>query len=1017
MKRKYSIALRIVFFILLIISVSLSLATFPSVSATTNDVRYKKKIVSVLFDNSFSMLNTGTQKENRTELAKYSLEMLTALLGDNDELYITPMNENAGFTNEPFAIDLNNRQAEIEEKIVNNQALYSNGSTPPESVARAISALTQRGLVSSENASFNDNQDIEYWLVMLTDGGFTRVPTKEVIEDNIKNYVGLNTIYLSFGVDAVDLTDPTLSLNKNYSFYAYCINNPQFLISAMQDIANKISGRYGADANSGQYTVNGKEIILNLDNFRFAVNSIAVIAQDCGAKLLSVTYKNQTIPVRQGNELIGSFINSEGANVQLFRNGYVAVVEADDYIQGNQVKFIFDKDVGNNISVLVEPAIRIDAYLERESESGWVKTDLQEINSTMSPGDEIRVQYKVYSSATDEELNVKEIFGTPQEKVTYCGKGYAISEPIPLERGTNSISVSVSLLNGSYTMYSNIICSIEENPTYYRLDGVLTEGTGADYKTATAIYTLYENNQPVHRNWLSEYIVETKIVYPDGSNRVLDHEMTDDFKLRVKFDDPNVDFGEYKFIATVTNQSSNLSRSNTQTFSILPREIKIACLSNDELSSTAYLLGKDRVKMEFAVSVDGQAVSFQDSMIDYALTFDGSDVTALCEVENGNLIFYVSADSVPNLNFGTKTVDLQVDVLGKVSNRESFKFEILSSEYRIELLEIGTRELDLYDLRNTDAAVYFQIYRDDILLSEEELNAALESGEIVVDTNPFGWITLLPCKVDVSVEKINDEAIVSCKVSDGMARPWDSLFSSFIFAHQKNISLSFQDVTESGTITIQTFSAWSRIWRWLVLLAIILLIVYIIVYIVGFFVAKLLPKGTFLRFSIDRSLGEYVGKPKRDPVNMKTREIVLWHLSRLIPWQLLKNQNSKVCLNNTVELRINKNRKTELVVKKKLAYCPRIPTENEASTLLDQLLNRCRYNQPIGALKTISKNDFQGLFERDIDRTLEVGSILNEIYGWYKVLRKEIENGRETDKEIALIIFVKYKKGKNQKRK
>ena len=86
MTKKSKNAFIVVFAFICLLSIFLSGLVFPEVKADTQ-VNYKKKIVSVVFDNSGSML-----EGNRPELAKYSLQMLVSMLGKEDELIVCPMN-------------------------------------------------------------------------------------------------------------------------------------------------------------------------------------------------------------------------------------------------------------------------------------------------------------------------------------------------------------------------------------------------------------------------------------------------------------------------------------------------------------------------------------------------------------------------------------------------------------------------------------------------------------------------------------------------------------------------------------------------------------------------------------------------------------------------------------------------------------------------------------------------------------------------------------------------------------
>ena len=991
-------ALIIVFMASVFASLFIGFKNVENVIAT--DVSYKKKIVSVLFDNSTSM--ASPVEDYKTEQAKYSLEMLASLLSEQDELYLWPMNGATAATN--INLLSANRNSEIKNNIIENTALKPMGGTPHESIGRALSTLCERGLKSSSDQYFDENRDIEYWLVILTDGEFDGGRKSDlVLEDYIKDYVGLNTIYLAFGSGAYDITKSEIT--KKYPLSAYCVE-PVNIASSMQDVANKISGRYGAESGSGKYEVSGNAVTVDLDKFNFAVNNVAIMVQNSGATLSSTTYEGKNLTVTQGVTLKGTFpksSNDQSANeIRLLNDGYTAVVKDGEYMLGGKLIFTFDKAVGDNVTVMVEPAIYIDAYLERENGGVWTKADMQEINSSMRPGDRIRVQYKVYSSADDKELSLSEIFGSPTEKITYCGKAFNVGESIPLEKGKNAIAVSVSVLGGHFTMYSSITCYIEDNPNHYRIEGVFTQGEGDNYKKADLSYEVYENDFKKGKDDLYGYTVEVTIAYPDGSLHNLPYTVGEDGKISAHFNGEGLGFGEYVITAKVTNNESKLSRIDVKTMLIAPKSLKAECLTGEELRITAYILGDENFKVTFGLKLDGEETSYNNSIINYKVKLGTADITDKCYIEDGKLAFDISTENLPSASVGKKTIEVSVDALDTVRDTAFYEFEILSSVYRVEKLDTGSRELIISDLRKTNAAVYFKVYKDDVAITVQEIEDAINNGEISVDTQSFGWITFLPCKVDVVVEELDGEPTVICKVGDKMAGPWDILLSSFIFANQKEISLSYNGATSSDTILIENLSLVGRIWRWLTLLAIILFVIHVLTYILGFFIAKPLPKGTMLKFNIGSNLAVKLSTPMSKKVNMKASEIIMWHLSRFIPFREFKNQKPK-SLWGDVEIRVDKKTKrSQLVAKKEMVELIYTQMSTKDGREVQDFIVACRKNGQVKKI-SISKRSFMNFLRRKPDEKIKKGEVRG-ISGWYGVTQKAAVGKQEIIKSVITFV-------------
>ena len=110
-----------------------------------NNVNYKQKIVSVVYDDSGSMGNYPS--EQRPQLARYSLQMLASMLSTQDELIVCPMNK-WNTSNPSFTVNLKatDREAEFNSKIVNNSALSPTGGTPKGSIGAGVKELVKRGL-------------------------------------------------------------------------------------------------------------------------------------------------------------------------------------------------------------------------------------------------------------------------------------------------------------------------------------------------------------------------------------------------------------------------------------------------------------------------------------------------------------------------------------------------------------------------------------------------------------------------------------------------------------------------------------------------------------------------------------------------------------------------------------------------------------------------------------------------------------------------------------------------------
>lgn len=974
-----------------------------------NNVNYKQKIVSVVYDDSGSMANYPS--EQRPQLAKYSLQMLASMLSSQDELIVCPMNK-WNTSNPSFTVNLKatDREAEFDSKIVNNSALSPTGGTPEGSIGAGVKELVKRGLKLASELENDEDIDKEYWLIMLTDGGFESKTDPKVINDMIvryiKGYAGLNTVYLSFGkVGSIDLRDKNLSLNKDYAFTPYYIPEPTKISEAMTDIANKILGRYGLDSEN--YSVSDKKVSIDFSNLDFSINSVSVMAQNCGAKITNVTYNGKKLTPTLASKIVDCGLAIE--------SGFIAQIKDSSYISGGKLEIEYDRTISkSNITVLVEPAIYIDAYVEAKVKGNWEPVDMQYINSNLQPNDEIRVRYKVYNSSDGKELNLNEIFvdkqnpsSAPVEKVTYCNKGYGIGESIKLQKGRNEIVVLVSVLNSTYTMKSTLMCYIELNPTAYRL----TAERSVSGKQVDFIYTVYSDDKALTD--ISDYDFTVEALDSKGNPVDVSTTKQGNGKMKVHLDGNNLPFDEYTINAKVINKESKLSRVCIEKFSVLPQTLDVKCLTTDVFETSVYKLEKDNKKVEFALKLDGKDESFDNAVINYSVKIGDKDVTNYCVIENGKLVFTISKDTLENKNVGDYTIEVKADAMNIAKDSDSYKFKVINSAYTVEVVDRGVKEFDRYDIASSKACISFKITIDGISLSNNELQSLMDNGEIVVNTNPFGWLTLLPCGTVTNVEEFNGQAVVSIRVVPDIFSPLDNLLASFVFPNEKDITLEFNGISATDTIFIKEVSFMSRFIRWIIILIILLIILHIILYIVGFFTAKPLEKGTVVRFSVSKK--GYAEIRSYDEINMGN-EVLLWHLSRFIPFCELKNQKPN---NNTTEFMFKVDKASKSVVAVVDSDSSEVPVclaskapsiDDDADGMkLKSVLKRAK----AGAISTVEdfrvkSSNFNSWFDcmNSDDKKYIHGNEISNTQSWYVI--NEYRDDETFGIQLGYIIFVPY---------
>jgi len=291
----------------LLLAVLLLVTMLPigSASAADGQTSYtKNKVVSVLFDNSGSMVG------DRWDYARYALQTLMATLGKNDTLIITPMNQKNSWTEvtnwqDPAVIEVDlgaeDREAEITRVMTSASSFLSTspeGGTPDAGIAVAVEQLVRRyGMKETSKIAADEKSENEYFLVVLTDGAFNCC-TASTLEGNIKlaadkfdddlsKYAFFQSIYIGFDRDSLDLSQAD-SLKDKANFVAYKAPDTSSIGEVMKNVANRITGRYPFE----NVTVSGTTVRIPLDSIGFGLRTVTVMATNTNARFVSATYNN-----------------------------------------------------------------------------------------------------------------------------------------------------------------------------------------------------------------------------------------------------------------------------------------------------------------------------------------------------------------------------------------------------------------------------------------------------------------------------------------------------------------------------------------------------------------------------------------------------------------------------------------------------------------------------------------------------------------------------------------------------
>ena len=849
----------------------LSSLIFPATAADTSgggNARYTQKIVAVIYDDSGSMNDDPI----REPAARYSLEMLMALLDERDQMAIVPMNGKGNNINVDLASP--NRDAELDRVITLPQLIARDGQgTPHASMGHAINYLKGHGLKSSADL-WASEQDKEYWMVILTDGAFDSLSgcltAADTVAYYIKDYPTLHTVYVGFGAGAVDLSTPVYTkIMEPYKFTPYKTAETE-LAGVIQSISNQMSGRYPL-ANT-DYSVSGNKVIVNLDKAgstlsAISLSSISLIAQNCGATVKSATYNGKSITVAKPSVIVPEKLLGMKA-------GFACEVAGAPFFKGGELVFEFTAPVTpDKLSIFAEPALSISYYIECMVNSSWQRVDMQYINEHLTPADEIRVGYEVREQASGGLVDLEKTFGATTSSVTYARTKYQMGQNIPLKVGVHELNVEVSVMDGAYVLRDSDTCSIEDNPDNYRVtvdpEEVIT-GT-----SAKAVYTVYVNNKPATKDILRDYTY--KVSATDDAGNVIEMPTTidNDGKITAVLTVKQGSYGVYTVKFDVTSPY-NISRSITHDVKYYPPALTLAVSGSDHLSFKQHDLTDNTTPLSFELFADGDPFTFDDRMVTYSLLVDGVNVSSSVTTDGNRLTYIPHSDNLGAIvnSVGDKQVVLTVQSRGDTSVQDTAKatLSIVKTIFTVEALNYGNQTIDRFNLKETDAAAYFAIRRDETPIPEDELQTILDSQQLTItESGQFGWMFWLPCGLEYSVENAGGVPAIAVKVVSDMPSYFDWHLSALIFKDAAPITATYADSSDTADLAFEPSNIMTHIFRIIMLL----LEIHMVFWLLGFLLhSKLrLPTGAFVVF---------LPFPYIVPVNNTPLKRILWHWQRLL---------------------------------------------------------------------------------------------------------------------------------------
>lgn len=851
-------------------------ASASSSQSDGDQALYVEKYVSVLYDNSGSMLN----KDNRSYYATYAFQMLASLMNSSDKLWVTPMNVNAKtsatVSNSRLFTFSDNRENDIKtfvsEYLAQGKPLapVSGAPTPLSS----ISVARERLFKTDDINGYTDNRDRKRWLVIMTDGIFTddsgELPVERAVEEMMRELdenPDLNIIYLGMG-DAADLGKSTYTDNKTekqnplYSryagrFYGFKANTAENVVASMRDVVNLMSDRYTLNETAEDFITlsdDKKTATVKLSYVSFPLQSISFAVQNFGGNLNKAIYSGVTFTPDNCVITPPTELGMQSGATGIIRDNSQNPILFNTADSLGDLVLCFDTPVEKeNIALMAEPSLYIRPVFEYEQNGQWVEGSEVDVMKYVSAGDKIKVGYRVYNGATGKpytDLAAQlpgETFATVYVGNTlFADKLKEMSDEITLSVGSNPIKLNVSLMDGVYRLEKTVDIKIIGSTAGYSMTATHTPADSAAPNKTTSIFTPRKDNAAMTAAELSEYTATVTVKNMEGVTVLTGAEavLRDDGTYLVELDLSSQPFGEYSLELSLSHNYYPITLSAQALPQYYPAEVALDIEGESEITKTqnGFERGQYRA-ITFTLSADGKALDFNNGLLDYELKFGNTVIDKTAYTVSGNKLSFVpDYDTVGALlsrNPAEYAITLSVSsqTHSHLTDTKTAKLILTATQLEVILVKNDQLPIDRFDIQNTPAEMCFAVICDDTYLTEDELLVALGQKEMDEATKTVGTLTITSdwCDnfwypVNLSTPEIVamtvDGKTVDCvKVvieagHIGFVR--EHLTSWFIPSGDKPIVARYENASASAEVesafVLATSTGWSYFWRLLVII-------------------------------------------------------------------------------------------------------------------------------------------------------------------------------------------------------
>lgn len=429
-----------------------------------------KNVVSIVYDDSGSMMD-----DDKYCYSDYALQILTASLGNNDELNIVKMSEY--YKNNEF-----NLADDVKRQMyINDVKSYShNGGTPFQSIDTAKNWLIDRKEAYKDEA--------KYWLIVITDGAFANVPSdiQEYMNRLNDEFNNLNFEFILLNIGSNIGSQLSSVVNNSANSMVIEARDSNTIYSAMMEISKLING--GATDKFVKIEKQDGATVKLTSNY--PLKSLMVLTQNDDNKVSSVKYNGNILSL-SSFDLSYPVKNLKGNFTHVHSKG-------SSYLNDGEYIIDFDKKIDiKDITFLCEAFVKAEISLVNEKDV--VLNNAQ--RKILVTNDKIRVKCEIYNAATNakidennviKNLDVNFINGKNSYKMKYDQEKNAFYTEASLLEGDNNLYAVVESKD-LFRVKTNVIyvdtIAGKTNMEHYKANQIVIEipySSSAEYKKVSS---------------------------------------------------------------------------------------------------------------------------------------------------------------------------------------------------------------------------------------------------------------------------------------------------------------------------------------------------------------------------------------------------------------------------------------------------------------------------------------------------------------------------------------------------